>query len=435
MFLNTNASGSGLLGQVGPSAYGNAHAGLTGVYNAAGSTVGYGVFGISSTGFGIYGKSTSAKYGGVYGTAFNVGVEGVSTGRHGVFGQTSASGNVSEDSYYPADSSTYYGHAGVAGNDASAFPASGDVDENTGVFGETQWGLAGVLGVLAQSAYGATAGVVGVNFGSQESGVAGRDESGDSNSNGLFGASRNGTGVYTFSNGGEGINVYSGADVGIEVDNATLNSIPALLVQGGNTASSIPIVIVRNNYGGAGSANDVFSIGSDGSVIASGSITGSSSPLVVTRGSGGQRYVAYGERTSAPTIDDVGFGTVTAGSANVRLDPTFASTIDPHAPYAVFLSPEGENHGLYVTAKTPTSFAVREMYGGKSTLAFSYRIVARPLDMPLAAHLPDASTLARPVFDDRKVRARDARFAADRKRYSRAFAKKPQTPVASADLP
>jgi hypothetical protein len=39
-FPNTNAAGGALTGEVGPIVYGNAHAGVSGVYNAAGSTVG-----------------------------------------------------------------------------------------------------------------------------------------------------------------------------------------------------------------------------------------------------------------------------------------------------------------------------------------------------------------------------------------------------------
>jgi hypothetical protein len=44
----------------------------------------------------------------------------------------------------------------------------------------------------------------------------------------------------------------------------------------------------------------------------------------------------------------------------------------------VFITPEGDSRGVYVTAKTSLGFTVRENQGGQSTLAFSYRIVAKP---------------------------------------------------------
>jgi hypothetical protein len=46
--------------------------------------------------------------------------------------------------------------------------------------------------------------------------------------------------------------------------------------------------------------------------------------------------------------------------------------------YLVFVTPEGDNRGLYVTQKSANGFAVHESQGGHSSLAFSYRIVAKP---------------------------------------------------------
>jgi hypothetical protein len=45
--------------------------------------------------------------------------------------------------------------------------------------------------------------------------------------------------------------------------------------------------------------------------------------------------------------------------------------------YHVFLTPNGDCKGLYVTKKTANSFEVRELGGGKSSIAFDYRIMAR----------------------------------------------------------
>jgi hypothetical protein len=66
------------------------------------------------------------------------------------------------------------------------------------------------------------------------------------------------------------------------------------------------------------------------------------------------------------------------GEGHVALDPTFASAIARDRSYLVFLTPEGDSRGLYVTSKTLAGFAVRESSGGHSSLAVAYRIVAHP---------------------------------------------------------
>ena len=49
--------------------------------------------------------------------------------------------------------------------------------------------------------------------------------------------------------------------------------------------------------------------------------------------------------------------------------------------YRVFVTPEGNCHGLYVSRKGANNFEVRELTGGKSNVAFSYRIVGRRKDI------------------------------------------------------
>jgi len=91
------------------------------------------------------------------------------------------------------------------------------------------------------------------------------------------------------------------------------------------------------------------------------------------------RHVAsFAARTSSPTIDDVGEGALRAGSAHVMIERAFANAIDPNKTYVVLLTPEGDSHNLYVTNRTPHSFDVRESHGGRSSVGFAYRIVAKP---------------------------------------------------------
>jgi hypothetical protein len=92
----------------------------------------------------------------------------------------------------------------------------------------------------------------------------------------------------------------------------------------------------------------------------------------------GIRVITYAPREAAPTMEDVGEGQLVDGRSYVALDRDFATVIDQHSSYFVFITPEGDNRGLFVTDKTLRGFRVGESQGGHSTLPFSYRIVAKP---------------------------------------------------------
>jgi hypothetical protein len=68
------------------------------------------------------------------------------------------------------------------------------------------------------------------------------------------------------------------------------------------------------------------------------------------------------------------------GAADVTLDSVFAAAVRTDS-YNVFVVPEGDCRGLYVAGKGPLGFTVRELQGGKATVPFSYRVVARRQDV------------------------------------------------------
>src|SRR5688500_17836634 len=76
------------------------------------------------------------------------------------------------------------------------------------------------------------------------------------------------------------------------------------------------------------------------------------------------------------------FGTaqLNRGQARVTLDPAFAALVHLDV-YFVFVTPEGSCQGLYVKNKTPRGFDVFELQGGKSSILFSFRVVARRGDV------------------------------------------------------
>lgn len=78
-------------------------------------------------------------------------------------------------------------------------------------------------------------------------------------------------------------------------------------------------------------------------------------------------------------FEDFGEARLVRGRAQVRIKDDFAAVVE--GPYHVFLTPHGDSNGLFVQARRRKSFVVREQARGTSTLAFSYRIVARRKDV------------------------------------------------------
>jgi hypothetical protein len=79
-------------------------------------------------------------------------------------------------------------------------------------------------------------------------------------------------------------------------------------------------------------------------------------------------------------FEDFGTARLNRGRAVVKLDADFAKTIRA-GDYRVFLTPEGDCGGLYIGNRRSATFEVRELQGGTSSVAFSYRIVGRRKDI------------------------------------------------------
>jgi hypothetical protein len=79
-------------------------------------------------------------------------------------------------------------------------------------------------------------------------------------------------------------------------------------------------------------------------------------------------------------FEDFGEAKLARGRAVVKLDSHFAKVIKT-GDYRVFVTPEGDCGGLYVHRKRAANFEIRELAGGKSGIAFSYRIVGRRKDI------------------------------------------------------
>jgi hypothetical protein len=294
-------------------------------------------------------------------TGSGVGINSTSANNSGVAGATSAL----NAPYATVNLESIPLTAGVIGNDVSGLPSSGG--GNTGVIGTSKYYL-GMFGVTYNpinngygtdvTTFGAIPAVYGVDAGpntgidgSGNVGIAGRSLT---RVGGLF-LSRSGYGAVGRSFTGTGVLGVGRAAGAIALAATSLAGGPVFV---GNNATS-----------------QVASIDSSGNLLLAGSVTTNDAAAFATKSSAGGRVVTYGARQSMATVEDFGQAQLRNGSASVQLDRAFAQLLDPRRPYLVFITAEGDNHGLYVVKKTTTGFVVRESSGGQSTLTLSYRVV------------------------------------------------------------
>jgi hypothetical protein len=282
------------------------------------------------------------SYAGVFGTGVYVtGVAGTSLNQVGVYGQT----GMDPDSSIPTTLS-----AGIVG---AGNTASGVVGWSTSKHGVVGWGYEGG-GVLGRSSnfYG----VWGVSFyATGIKGVSGVGEQAEGPTTipypvsiaGVFGTSNTVHGVIGTSNANVGVFGYSSRSHGV--------------------------------FGATSNRAAAFAGIFDGNVYSNGTIFASVKNAIVPFPDGSQR-VLHCMESPEHWFEDFGSTQLARGRAIVKLDANFAKVIK-RGDYRVFLTPEGDCHGLYVRSKKSDSFEVRELMGGGSSIAFSYRIVGRRKDI------------------------------------------------------
>jgi hypothetical protein len=357
------------------------------------TTDNYGVYGLSQTGTGVrgdttdncglYGKAGTGGTGvrgdaddinGVYGQAnTGVGVRGHSaTGPRGVWGTAPNGGGVRGDSL------TEFGVLGVVtGTSSYAAGVRGHCNDGTGssaggVVGTSLVGP-GVRGISAEG----TVGVVGVDQFAQP----GR-------STGVVGVSQNGQGVGGRSPNGIGV-------IGEWAPAAPAGGGIGVLGRAHPAGGRGVVGYSDNGYAVAGTTQTGFAGVFEGDVLVRGNltVTGPRKSTAVPLPDGSTRLLFCMEGPQ-PWFEDVGRAELVDGRAQVALDPDLAALIE-RDDYHVFLTPEGDCNGLFVSDRGPDGFEVRELAGGTGTIPFSYRLVAPRRDAP-ADRLP-AIELPSPV--------------------------------------
>ncbi len=370
-------------------------------WSASTGTSAYGIFGHSDTGPGVFGVNINGASASVY---------GVSTGFAGVWGD-----NTAESGVYGTTETTGTGFGGVGGKDFSAACC------NYGTYGVSGVG-GGLYGASNAAAGSSGQGVYATGLSGSDSIDAYQHNGGDF---GIFSSTDSGFAAGWFTAGSSGVWSLVGTNdvTGASAILATNSGVGAEVAGEGGGAAT-PVLAAEEFTGGMyafstyndvgsnvgpGANNESFIVsdtadfsglgfgnGSDANVSGDLYVTGEiysdcsfaefpstagtqceDNPTVRTTTSGA-KVKTYGASQSLPTMEDFGEAQLVNGQAAVTLERTFASTIDANRSYLVFVTPEGDCHGLYVASKTPRGFVVRELMGGHNTLAFQYRIVAHP---------------------------------------------------------
>jgi len=215
-------------------------------------------------------------------------------------------------------------------------------------------------------------GVYGVDL-STDGGAGNAGVSGNTtNGTGVLANSVNGIGMAAYSSNGEAIIGYSSASNGGDMQGAYIGAIAR--------SAQYPFLATDAN------ANDLFYLDGAGNVYYHGGL------YQFARTKRNQEVTEYGSKQTTPTIEHVGSARLVNGMARVAFDAAFADAIDDREGYHVFVTPNGDTRGLYVTAKSPEGFVVRETQQGRGTLDFDYRVVATPLGHAAEhSHVVDAS--------------------------------------------
>jgi hypothetical protein len=267
----------------------------------------------------------------------------------------------------------YCDFAGVLGTAIYVTGVAGTSSDYVGVYGQTGdrpsesmfWREDLAAGVLGAS--GARQGVLGISdIGYGVVGVS-------TDSNGAFGWSIKDTGVFGVS--------------GTYGPNPPTNLLSTAGVFGTSDAQVGVIGTSNSSAGVLGFSNNVGVYGEGanyagyfrGNLYVTGQIFAGVKDAIVPFPDGSHRLMHCME-SPEHWFEDFGAARLKRGRAVVRLDADFAKTIRT-GDYCVFLTPEGDCGGLYIKSKRGDGFEVRELQGGTSSVAFSYRIVGRRKDI------------------------------------------------------
>jgi hypothetical protein len=234
-------------------------------------------------------------------------------------------------------------------------------------------GVGGVYGVIGSSNTANGAGVYAYTNQPSGSGAYGTAQAGGT---GVYGISDSGFGVYGTSTSGLG--VYGNSSGGYGVLGVS-TKVGFAGITGITTTAGVPAFAGGSATPAADAAQFGGGVFIDCTTVAGGKFV--VNPMSAKFGTvqhtdGSLRLMASMEAPESWAVD-VGEGQLTSGHASVKLDADYAAVIEG-AGYRVFVMPEGETKGLYVTNKTASGFEVHESGGGTSSVGFTWLVAAHP---------------------------------------------------------
>jgi len=238
-----------------------------------------------------------------------------------------------------------------------------------GVEGDTFSSDAGAMGVYgnAPSTSSCCAAIGVEGFAGRGIGVYGVISGASSTGDGAFG---DGAGVWGDSGAFFSPGVLATADdkqALVAVNNSPSGYATAFFENDDNTSVSNAVLRTESpNFGGS------CVIDQGGNLTCTGGIS-----AVAPLDSGKRKVALYAIEGPENWFEDAGSGHLSNGVATITLEPVFAQTVNTDVDYHVFLTPNGDCKGLYVTRKSATSFEVHELGGGTSSLDFDYRVLAK----------------------------------------------------------
>ncbi|HWB63368.1 MAG TPA: hypothetical protein VG603_07660, partial [Chitinophagales bacterium] len=343
--------------------------GYTAIAGYSATDTGIGVLGVNSTGagVGVEGSCNTINAYGVYGVnsanaganATVTGVEGDVTGNltaanavsFGVFGYATGTNAANSFSFGMAGQSNNTNSTGVAGGSN----AVGIIIPTGGSGGAFSSSAIGVYGDAATTASGI--GVIGVG---------------------------NGLNTYQILDEGAGV-VGSGTRYGVGGFATTEH-------QTNGTANNANNLLANASAGGYFELQSgLFAVG--WSYVASQDNTGVIRKIIgngtvntIVKDTTGNFIALSCPEAPENLFQDWGKGQLVNGRMHITLDADFAKNIAVNTEHAlrVFVQPEGDCNGVYVTNKTPDGFDVVELAGGKSNVEFTWMVVANRADEILA---------------------------------------------------
>lgn len=382
--------------------------GVTGVaLGTPGSATTVGTFGInvanSGAAYGVYGYSQSPAGLGVF--ANNVST--TASASHGVQGQTLGTALAAGVRGFNGSASIGAGQSGygVRGTVAVAPTSTGFV---AGVRGDATGASGNTFGVYGSSASATGNGVYAVN--SNASGTA------------LFAVGNNVVGSYLAGGSGAALN---GSSLGALSLATTAASGVGLIGIGNNLTGSIISPAVGCGVSGVGAQYGVVGYATSNNVtngannLPANGVNASAGGYFEVQNAGGTSqtwaYVGVREASGAGgfrkiigpgtvntivkdlkgelvalscpetpenLFQDFGTGALISGKAHITIDPVFAKNIvvDQSHPLRVYIQPEGDCKGVFVSNKTQFGFDVTELNGGSSNVTFSYFVSANRAD-------------------------------------------------------